>query len=159
MPSPPAGTPWPWRLGLAAAVVTLTVIAYFGQSVLGPRGQAAIGIVTFLGVALTFSTDVRAINRRTFITGFLLQVSLALIILHVRPVRAAFEAAGDVAKQFLEFSSVGGKFVFGPLVNVPAIERGLNLPGNGVVFAFIVLPTVVFVSSFFSVLYYLGVLQ
>ena len=159
MPSPSAGTPVSWRLGLAAAVVTLTTVAFYGQAVLGPRGQAAVGIVCFLGVALTFSTNIRAINLRTFVTGFLLQVSLAVIILQVPPVRRAFEQAGTVAKRFLEFSEKGGQFVFGPLVNREAIEKGLNLPGNGTVFAFVVLPTVVFVSSFFSVLYHLGVLQ
>jgi concentrative nucleoside transporter, CNT family len=162
MPQIPVRTPLSVRLGLALAIVSLTTIAYLGQSVLGPRGQAAIGVVCFLGVALTFSTNIRAINRRTIATGFLLQVFLALLILKVPPVRLAFEWMGSVAKQFLAFSSKGGEFVFGPLVNVPAIEKGLSLEPNkglGVVFAFVVLPTVVFVSSFFSVLYHLGILQ
>jgi concentrative nucleoside transporter, CNT family len=160
MSQPAPGTPWSWRLGLAAAVVGLTTLAYLGQDSLGPRGQAAIGVVCFLGVALVFSTNVRAISRRTVLTGILLQVTLAVLILKVGPVREAFEWMGKVAKQFLEFSSAGGKFVFGPLVNVPAIEKGLSLDaGGGVVFAFVVLPTVIFVSSFFSVLYHLGILQ
>src|SRR5262249_21778347 len=74
--------------------------------------------------------------------------------------RGAFEAIGHAAKQFLAFASEGASFVFGPLVNVPAMEKGLSLePGKGVVFAFVVLPTVVFVSSFFAVLYFLGILQ
>ncbi|HKB03201.1 MAG TPA: nucleoside transporter C-terminal domain-containing protein [Gemmataceae bacterium] len=159
MSQPASGTPWSWRLGLAAAVVALTTAAYLGQATLGPRGQAAIGVVCFLGVALVFSTNIRAINRRTVLTGILLQVTLAVLILKVGPVREAFEWMGKVAKQFLEFSSAGGKFVFGPLVNREAIEKGLSLPGEGTVFAFVVLPAVIFVSSFFSVLYHLGILQ
>jgi CNT family concentrative nucleoside transporter len=160
MTSRAAGTPWSWRVGLFAAVAVLAILASVGQSVLGPRGQAVLGVFAFLFVALACSTDIKAINRRTVLTGIGLQIFLALLILRFPPVRSAFEWVGGVAKQFLAFSSEGGKFVFGPLTNVPAIEKGLGLdPGGGVVFAFIVLPTVIFVSSFFSVLYHLGVLQ
>jgi concentrative nucleoside transporter, CNT family len=159
--SQPAGTPWSWRLGLVLGIVGLTVVAYTNQSILGPRGQAFIGVFTFLTVALACSTNVRAINWRTVLSGIGLQLFLAVMILKFPPVRQAFEWVGSVAKQFLAFSSEGGKFVFGPLVNVPAIEKGLGLrpPDSGVVFAFVVLPTVIFVSSFFTVLYHLGVLQ
>ena len=160
--TPAPGTPWSWRLGLAVVIVALTTVAYLGQDVLGPRGQATIGVVCFLSVALACSANIRAINRRTVLTGIALQVFLAVMILKVQPVRDVFEWMGAVAKQFLAFSSKGGEFVFGPLVNVPAIEKGLSLEPNkglGVVFAFVVLPTVIFVSSFFTVLYHLGVLQ
>jgi CNT family concentrative nucleoside transporter len=159
--TPSAGTPWSWRLVLAAGIGGLTTLACLGQAALGPRGQAAIGVVCFLSVAIACSTNIRAINWRTVASGIGLQVFLALMILKVPPVRAAFEWMGGVAKHFLGFSSEGGKFVFGPLVNGPAIEKGLGLkpPDSGVVFAFVVLPTVIFVSSFFSVLYHLGILQ
>jgi concentrative nucleoside transporter, CNT family len=158
--SPSAGTPWSWRLGLLFGIVTLTTVAYVGQSTLGPRGQAALGVISFLAVGLACSTNIRSINWRTVGTGIALQVFLAVMILRVEFVFNAFKWMGGVAKQFLAFSSEGGKFVFGPLVNIPAIEKGLGLdPGGGVVFAFVVLPTVIFVSSFFSVLYHLGVLQ
>jgi CNT family concentrative nucleoside transporter len=155
-----AATPWSWRLGLFAIVAALATAAYVGQTYLGPRWQAVLGVFVFLSVALACSTNIRAINWRTVGAGFALQIFLAVMILQVKPVREAFEWLGGVAKQFLAFSSEGGKFVFGPLTNVPAIEKGLGLnPGGGVVFAFIVLPTVVFVSSFFSVLYHVGILQ
>jgi concentrative nucleoside transporter, CNT family len=156
---PPAGTPWTWRLGLIAAIVGLTTLAYLGQSTLGPRGQATIGVVCFLSVALAFSTNIRAINPRTILTGIGLQIFLALLILKVPLVRDAFEWMGNAAKQFLEFANAGAKFVFGPLVDREALERGLSSPNGGTVFAFVVLPTVIFVSSFFSVLYHLGILQ
>jgi len=160
MPVSSTSTPWSWRAGLAVIVVGLTTFAYLNQSLLGPRGQAAIGVVCFLSLALVCSTNIRAINRRTVFSGIGLQVFLALMILKVPPVRQAFEWMGKVAKKFLEFSGEGAHFVFKPLTNVPALEKGLGLdPGGGVVFAFIVLPTVIFVSSFFSVLYHLGILQ
>jgi CNT family concentrative nucleoside transporter len=159
-PTPLAGTPWSWRAGLALGIIGLTTVAWLGQSTLGPRGQAAIGVVCFLSVGLACSTNIRAINWRTVATGIGLQVFLALMILRVAPVRRAFEWMGGAAKKFTEFSAEGGSFVFGPLVNMSAIERGLGLtPGGGMVFAFVVLPAVIFVSSFFTVLYHVGVLQ
>jgi len=161
MPAPSSNrTPWSWRVGLAVIVVGLTTFAYLNQSLLGPRGQAAIGIVCFLSIALVCSTNIRAISSRTVLSGIGLQLFLALMILQVPPVRRTFEWVGAVAKKFLEFSGEGANFVFKPLTNVPALEKGLGLdPGGGVVFAFIVLPTVIFVSSFFTVLYHLGILQ
>jgi CNT family concentrative nucleoside transporter len=75
-----------------------------------------------------------------------------------RPGYEAFRAIGGVVKKFLEFSSEGARFVFGGLADPGAVEKALG-PGNGFVFAFVALPTVVFVSSFFSVLYYFGLLQ
>lgn len=158
MQSNTAGTPILWRVLIFAGVVALTVAAWFARESIGVRGQAVIGIACFLGVAFGCSTNLRAVSPRTVIAGFLLQVSLALMILQVKPVRDAFEWMGSVAKQFLSFSSKGGEFVFGPLVNVPAVQKGLGVE-SGVVFAFIVLPTVVFVSSVFTVLYHLGILQ
>ena len=149
-----------WRAPILAAIVALAAVAWFAGPAIGARGQSALGVVCFIGVAVGFSADIRAIRLRTVVAGLLLQIALALIILRSAPVRRVFEAAGEGAKQFLGFSMEGAKFVFGPLVDAPAIERGLTLDkGGGVVFAFVVLPTVVFVSSVFSVLYHIGVLQ
>jgi concentrative nucleoside transporter, CNT family len=159
-PSTPTGTPLTWRLAIGAGVIALAACAYIGQETLGRRGQAALGIVCFLGIGLVCSANIRAIRLRTFVTGFLLQVTLALLILKVPPVREAFHWVGEAARKFMDFAYDGAKFVFGPLVDSLALEKGLSLErGKGGVFAFIVLPTVVFVSSFFTVLYFLGILQ
>jgi CNT family concentrative nucleoside transporter len=91
--------------------------------------------------------------------GILLQVTLAILILKVGPVRTGFEWLGRVAKQFLEFSYEGAKFVGGPLVDLKASGDTVSLEKGKGVFAFVVLSTIIFVSSFFSVLYFLGVLQ
>jgi concentrative nucleoside transporter, CNT family len=158
MPTPASGTPRLARVFILACVVALASLAWLIRDTIGVRGQAVFGIACFLGVAFGCSTNIWAVRRRTVITGFLLQIFLALMILRVEPVRQAFEWMGSVAKQFLSFSSRGGEFVFGPLVNIAAIKNGLHVE-DGVVFAFIVLPTVVFVSSVFTVLYHLGILQ
>ncbi len=158
--NPNSSTPRSWRLSIAAVVICLTAIACLNQETLGSRGQAAIGIFCFLGVAAFFSTNLRALNKRTIITGFLLQVLLAFLILKVKPVRESFEWIGLAAKQFLSFSYEGAKFVAGPLVDLHTDKNGnLMLSKGKGVFLFVVLSTVIFVSSFFSVLYFLGILQ
>ena len=160
---PAPATPLAWRLGLAAAVVALTFIAFLGRDGLGPRGQSALGVLAFILTAAVFSADLRAINWRTVGWGFALQVLLALFVIKFevfgrRPGYEAFNAAGAVVKKFLQFSDEGARFVFGSLADPAAMEKTFG-PGSGFVFAFRALPTIIFVSSFFTVLYYFGVLQ
>jgi CNT family concentrative nucleoside transporter len=160
-PLPP--TPLSWRLGLAAAVVALAVAAYLGRAWLGPRGQAALGVVCFITAAAVFSANLRAINWHTVAWGFALQVLLALFVIKFevfgyRPGYALFNAAGAVVKKFLQFSDEGARFVFGSLADPDAMGKTFGA-GGGFVFAFRALPTIIFVSSFFTVLYYFGVLQ
>src|SRR5947209_1497756 len=118
----PAPTPWVWRAAIAAAVAALATAAYFGGHVLGPRGQSALGVLCFLGVAATFSTNLRALNWRTLAWGFGLQVLLALFVLKfevgdVRPGYEFFNVLGGIAKKFLAFSDEGARFVFGRLAD------------------------------------------
>jgi CNT family concentrative nucleoside transporter len=155
-PIPP--TPLAWRLALAVGVLLLGGLACLGEGWLGPRGRSALGVCCFLGVAFVFSANLRAINWYTIGLGFTLQVLLALLVLRFEPGYRAFEAVGGVVKKFLEFSSEGAQFVFGKLADPPAMGKVFG-KGNGFVFAFVALPTIVFVSSFFSVLYHFGLLQ
>jgi CNT family concentrative nucleoside transporter len=162
-PAPPAPTPLAWRLLLATGVVGLTALAYVGADWLGPRGRSALGVLCFIGVALVCSANLRAVNWRTVAWGFALQIGLALFVLKFevsgwRPGYAFFKGIGEVVKMFLAFSSEGATFVFGRLADPGAMGKVFG-PGNGFVFAFVALPTIVFVSSFFSVLYHFGILQ
>jgi CNT family concentrative nucleoside transporter len=176
--SPPiAPTPRPpiplWqRTTLAGSVVLLAVVAITAGGVLGQRGQAALGVLCFLGTAAVFSTDWRAINWRTVGWGFALQLLLALFVFKFefsvggetyRPGYAVFEFLAAVAGKFLAFSDVGARFVFGPLAEHAAVNRAFaeqkGDPEVGFIFFTRALPTIIFVSSFFAVLYYLGVLQ
>ena len=162
LPVQPPGTelamPLSWRFGLGAAVLALGGAAYLLhlQNWIGPRGQAAAGVLCFLGLVATFSANLRAVNWRTIAWGFALQVLLALFVIK-GPGFVIFDAIGVVVKKFLEFTSAGSQFVFGVLAN-PA-EMNKAFPDRGFVFAFSGLPTVIFVASFFTVLYYFGVLQ
>jgi CNT family concentrative nucleoside transporter len=74
-----------------------------------------------------------------------------------RPGYQLFDAVGTAVKKFLDFTNAGSQFVFGALAKPDKL--GSALPGEGFVFAFSALPTIIFVSSFFTILYYFGVLQ
>ncbi len=149
------------RYACAGVALLLAVVAYALQGVVDPRVQALMGIVCFILIIAASSTNLRAVNVRTVAWGIGLQLALAVFILKleifgVRPGYAFFSGVAAVAKRFLEFTSAGSTFVFGDLARQEVL--GKVLP-NGFVFAFTALPTIIFISSFFTVLYYYGVLQ
>ena len=151
------------RLLAAAIALTLAVAAFALRETMNPRVQAVAGIICFISVIAAFSRNLRAVSWRTVGWGIGLQVGLALLILKleingVRPGYLFFSKVAGMVKQFLEFTNAGSQFVFGTLANQPAMDRVFG-PGQGFVFAFTALPTIIFVSSFFTVLYYFGILQ
>lgn len=101
-------------------------------------------------IAYLFSSEKKAINWKTVISGILLQVAFGLIILKTGFGRSIFDTARELFTGILNFTNEGSKFIFGPLTDVSKI---------GFVFAFLVLPTIIFMSSLMSVLYYLGIMQ
>jgi CNT family concentrative nucleoside transporter len=152
-----APMPWSWRMGLGLVVLVLGSAAFLLHEQVGTRGQAACGIGCFLSLIAACSANLRAVNWKTIGWGIFLQVALAVAVIHVRPVYAFFDAIVSVVKKFLEFTNAGSSFVFGKLADPAAVDK--VFPGNGFVFAFSALPTIIFVASFFTVLYYFGVLQ
>lgn len=159
--APPSDAPL--RLAAGALALGLAAAAFVFRYSINPRVQAVLGIVCFLSLVAAFSRNLRAVSWRTVGWGIALQVALALVILKleiggVRPGYLFFSKAADLVKRFLEFTNAGSTFVFGPLANGAAMDKVFG-PGQGFVFAFTALPTIIFVSSFFTVLYYFGVLQ
>ncbi len=149
------------RIACGTVALVLAGVAYALQGLVDPRVQAMAGILTFLLLIAACSSNLRAVNVRTVAWGIGLQLLLALFILKfeiagVRPGYAFFSAIASLAKRFLEFTSAGSTFVFGDLARPDVL--GKVLP-SGFVFAFTALPTIIFISSFFTVLYYYGVLQ
>jgi CNT family concentrative nucleoside transporter len=141
----------------------LAVAAFALRGTIPPRAQAIAGIVCFISIVAACSTNLRAVNWRTVGWGIGLQIGLALLILKleiagVRPGYVFFSKIADIVKRFLEFTNAGSQFVFGILADQAAMD-GVFGKGKGFVFAFTALPTIIFVSSFFTVLYYFGVLQ
>jgi concentrative nucleoside transporter, CNT family len=115
------------------------------------RYTGILGLLVMLGLAFAFSTNRRAIRLKTVAWGLGLQLALGLFVLRVRSGEWLFERAGNGAKRLLDFSYVGSVFVFG--------ELGKQQSSLGLIFAFQVLPTIIFIAAFFAVLYHLGVMQ
>jgi len=110
-----------------------------------------LGLLTMLGLAYGFSTNRRAIRAKTVLWGLGLQLALGLFVLRVKSGEWLFQMAGSGAKRLLDFSYAGSAFVFG--------ELGQQQSSLGLIFAFQVLPTIIFIAAFFAVLYHFGVMQ
>lgn len=147
-----------WRFAIGAGIVVLTCLAWLARDLIGLRGQALIGIVCFIGLAMACSTNLRQVDPRTILVGMGLQLLLAVLILRVELVRSFFDFIGRVITKFLDFSSEGAKFVFGPLADPEKMGPVFGGP-SAVNFAFRILPTVIFVSCVFTILYHLRILQ
>jgi CNT family concentrative nucleoside transporter len=139
-------------------VLGLTAYSLSLRGVIGPRGQAFVGIFCFFGLVAMCSSNLRAVNWRTIGWGIVLQVVLAVLVLKVPLVHRGFEAAKEVVVAFMNFSDKGAEFVFGNLARPGDIA--LN-PGKEFlfIFAFKALPPILFISAFFTMLYHYGILQ
>src|ERR1700722_8199150 len=115
------------------------------------RFTGVLGLLTMLGLAYTFSTNRRAINRKTVAWGLGLQILFAIFVLKIELGRILFQKAGDAVNRLLSYAFVGSQFVFG--------ELGAQHSSMGFFFAFQVLPTVIFIAAFFAVLYHYGIMQ
>lgn len=110
------------------------------------RVVAGVGLAVFLAAAYLFSTNRKAVSWRTVAWGLGLQLGIAIFMMKIPGGFAFFSFLANVARSFLDFSDAGSRFVFGD-----AFTEHF--------FAFKVLPTIIFVSSIMSLLYYYGVLQ
>ncbi len=115
------------------------------------RFTGLLGLLTMLALAFAFSTNRRAIRVKTVVWGLGLQIVLAIFVLRLQAGQWLFANAGYWAKHLLDFSYYGSSFVFG--------ELGRQQSSLGLIFAFQVLPTIIFIAAFFAVLYHLGVMQ
>lgn len=114
-------------------------------------GRGLLGIVAFLGLALLFSSNRRAVPWRLVTTGMVLQIVFGLLVLKVDWVRVGVDAVGNFFVKILDFNTAGAEFLFGSLIT--------NKQTFGFLFAFNVLPTIIFFSALTSLLFYLGILQ
>jgi CNT family concentrative nucleoside transporter len=114
------------------------------------RFTGLLGIVVILAAAWLFSAHKRAIKFRILLWGLGLQFAFALLVLKT-DFGKLFQAIGAAVNAMFGYVEAGSSFVFGPL--------GLKSGPFGVVFAFQVLPIIIFIASFFSILYYLGIMQ
>jgi len=152
-------------LVLGGALAFAAVCAGLAQLGGLPRLQPLVGLTVIMSVAYALSTNRRAIDRRTVVWGLSLQVIFALLVLKTSIGQRVFQTLGGVINRLLDFAFVGSAFVFGPLgdkVVWPRIMTQVLGPEGaqyGVIFAFQVLPTIIFIAALFAILYYFGIMQ
>ena len=113
--------------------------------------RGILGMVSLLIIAFLFSSNKKAINWRTVGIGLAFQLIIAIGVLKVPFIQSIFEAIGKVFISILDFTRAGSKFLFEGLV--------VDMDTFGFIFAFQVLPTIIFFSALTSVLFYLGIIQ
>ena len=113
-------------------------------------GRGLLGIIVILALAWLFSSDRKAIQWKVVGIGISAQILLALAILKISFVQSFFEFCGKVFVKILDFTRDGSVFLFGDMLKVDSF---------GFIFAFQVLPTIIFFSALTSVLFYLGIIQ
>ena len=111
---------------------------------------ALIGVVLFIAIGYAFSSNRKAINWRTILWAFGLQVVFGVLILKTSAGVAVFDYLNDAILKVLDFQKAGAEMVFGGLASQEKF---------GYIFAFQVIPTIVFFSALMSLLYYLGIMQ
>lgn len=112
--------------------------------------RGALGMLVLLAVAYVFSADRKKINWRTVGVGLGMQLLLAIGVLQIPFVKNMFESVGQVFVNILNYTRSGSEFLLGGLMDVDSF---------GFIFAFQVLPIIIFFAALTSVLFYLGLIQ
>jgi CNT family concentrative nucleoside transporter len=112
--------------------------------------RGVLGMISLIFIAFLFSNNRKAINWRTAGIGLTFQLIIAIGVLKVPFIKKAFEAVGKVFVSVLDFTRAGSEFLFNGFMDIESY---------GFIFAFQVLPTIIFFSALTSVLFYMGVIQ
>src|SRR5215469_13529704 len=116
-----------------------------------------LGWITMILAAWAISYNRKLFPWRTVVWGIGLQFAMAVLILKAPWGKALFEFAGKIVKKLIQFSSDGCKFVFGPLADDKLLGQAFGT-NNSVVFAVLVMGTIIIVASLSSLLYHWGIL-
>ncbi len=112
--------------------------------------RGLLGLLVLVFLAWIFSANRKAVQWRVVLTGLAFQLVLAFSVLQLPPVQKFFEIIGKLFIKVLDFTKEGSEFLLGSLMNVDNM---------GFIFAFQILPTIIFFSALTSVLFYLGIIQ
>lgn len=125
------------------------------------RWIGLVGMVVILGVAFALSKNRRAINWRTVGWAFALQLTFAFLVLDWETGKNILEAFSNKVSNAIGYADKGSGFLFGWLAgDLTPIGQKLGIPAiGGFIFAFKVLPIIIFICAFFSLLYYFGIIQ
>ncbi len=114
-------------------------------------GFGLFGLSVLLGIGIIFSINRSVINWRLVGSGLLLQIVFALLVILTEPGRKLFEFIAGIFVTIISFAITGAEFIFGDLARIDG--------QIGFVFAFQVLPTIIFFASLMAVLYHIGIMQ
>jgi concentrative nucleoside transporter, CNT family len=112
--------------------------------------RGMLGLLVIIGIAWLFSTNRKAVSWKIVGLGLSFQIALAIGVLKIPFIRAIFEFVGRIFVIILDFTKAGSEFLMGGLMNVESY---------GFIFAFQILPTIIFFSALTSLLFYLGLIQ
>ncbi|TYA75054.1 Na+ dependent nucleoside transporter [Seonamhaeicola marinus] len=129
---------------------SIEIIASQGFS-MNSLWRGALGMISLVFIAFLFSSNRKAINWKIVGIGLAFQLLIAVGVLKVEFVKVIFEFIGSLFVSVLDFTRAGSKFLFEGLV--------VDMDTFGFIFAFQVLPTIIFFSALTSVLFYLGIIQ
>lgn len=117
---------------------------------LGRIGFGLFGLAVLIGITWLFSNNKRAVDWKLVATGITLQIAFAALVILVPGGRDVFDALGQGFVKVLSFVNEGSSFIFGSL---------MDTKNYGFIFAFQVLPTIIFFSALMGVMYHLNVMQ
>ena len=113
-------------------------------------GFGLFGLAVLIGITWIFSNNRGRVDWKLVGTGVTLQIAFAALVLLVPGGREVFDWLGSLFVRVLGFVNAGSEFIFGSLMDVQTY---------GFIFAFQVLPTIIFFAALMSVLYHLGIMQ
>ncbi|MEH6584154.1 MAG: nucleoside transporter C-terminal domain-containing protein [Halioglobus sp.] len=117
-----------------------------------------IGILIIFAIAFMMSNNRQAVNWRLVICGLSLQMFLAMFILRTPWGQGLFEFLGHAVEKVLGFANAGASFVLGPLADSEAMVSTFG-PAGSFIFAFKLVPTLIFIASLAALAYHLGLMQ
>ena len=124
------------------------------------RWIGLLGMLVIVGVAFALSRNRAAIRWRTIGWAFALQLAFAAVVLYWDKGKDALEAFSNKVSSAIGYADKGSSFLFGWLAGpMDNLGAKTGLPLRGFIFAFKVLPIIIFICAFFSILYYFGVIQ
>ena len=124
------------------------------------RFTGLIGLAVVWAVALLLSKNRKAIRWRTIGWAFALQMVFGVLVLYWEPGKQGLESFSNGVSHAIGYADQGSSFLFGWLAGpMDALGEKTGLGFRGIIFAFKVLPIIIFICSFFSILYYFGIIQ
>jgi len=135
----------------AEMATTVTKILPSNGFSIGSLWRGVLGMFSLILIAFIFSANKKAIDWKKVGIGLALQLLIAVGVLKVSFIQTVFELVGGVFIEILAYTKAGSEFLFAGIVG--------DMNKFGYIFAFQVLPTIIFFSALTSLLFYLGIIQ